>query len=153
MRGRYEVQAIALMEEIDARSKAFNGRIEADVARILSKAKAKRERSESALQESAPGKSDYTTSEASPVETKSPPEKGTDIAQVDDADKSETSAPDMLGFTGICAQCNASVPEGSKFCDVCGSSLEVVCPSCGTLNRNTARFCKSCGDSLGAEPT
>lgn len=47
-----------------------------------------------------------------------------------------------------CPNCNASVPEASKFCSECGSSLPRACPSCGHGNPARSKFCSECGASL-----
>jgi class 3 adenylate cyclase/tetratricopeptide (TPR) repeat protein len=50
----------------------------------------------------------------------------------------------------FCRHCNAENPDGARFCDGCGSALEVSCAACGGLNRTVARFCGQCGASLTA---
>src|SRR5262245_35953064 len=47
-----------------------------------------------------------------------------------------------------CPSCNASLKEGSKFCEHCGSALPRVCPTCGHANSAQARFCSECGAGL-----
>ncbi|MCH9011139.1 MAG: zinc-ribbon domain-containing protein [Chloroflexi bacterium] len=32
----------------------------------------------------------------------------------------------------VCSSCQASVPDGAKFCMSCGTAVAVVCPSCNT---------------------
>ncbi|MDP6357186.1 MAG: zinc-ribbon domain-containing protein, partial [Planctomycetota bacterium] len=50
-----------------------------------------------------------------------------------------------------CAQCNAELDDGAKFCIKCGTavSTEVACPSCSTVNEAGAKFCTNCGQVLG----
>ena len=43
-----------------------------------------------------------------------------------------------------CSNCGAENEPGQKFCDACGSALQLVCPTCGASNRPGARFCREC---------
>ena len=47
-----------------------------------------------------------------------------------------------------CSSCNEDNPEGSQFCESCGSRLAPVCPACGAEVSQDARFCKACGHEL-----
>ena len=53
-----------------------------------------------------------------------------------------------------CSQCGHENPEGTKFCQECGSRLQaeeptsVFCPSCGKENPAGTRFCGDCGERL-----
>jgi len=47
-----------------------------------------------------------------------------------------------------CPSCNASLKDGSKFCEHCGSALPRVCLTCGHANSAQARFCSECGTGL-----
>ena len=52
----------------------------------------------------------------------------------------------------ICPQCGASVPNGMKFCGVCGTSVEppkTVCANCGAEIPGGMRFCGICGTPVG----
>ena len=55
-----------------------------------------------------------------------------------------------------CPNCNAEVPENSKFCLECGSKIEllneneVICPACGKKTAK-GKFCMECGASLIAK--
>ena len=40
-----------------------------------------------------------------------------------------------------CPKCNHEVPEGSKFCNECGSRLQLTCPECNTINPPGSKFC------------
>jgi class 3 adenylate cyclase len=55
-----------------------------------------------------------------------------------------------LGFTMICPKCQTEMPEETKFCDECGSRLEIVCGQCNKVNRLGAKFCNECGQVLTA---
>ncbi|MBW1899090.1 MAG: AAA family ATPase, partial [Deltaproteobacteria bacterium] len=44
-----------------------------------------------------------------------------------------------------CPQCQVEVPEGAKFCNECGSKLEIICSKCGTINPPASKFCIECG--------
>lgn len=57
----------------------------------------------------------------------------------------------------ICKTCNATIPDGVKFCPRCGATSQeqatqqaavIVCPQCGAKNQATAKFCKADGYSL-----
>ncbi len=50
-----------------------------------------------------------------------------------------------------CSNCNHLNPEGARFCQNCGYSLETPCPNCGTSNNLAARFCQNCGRQLAGE--
>ena len=50
-----------------------------------------------------------------------------------------------------CKACNATVPEGSKFCQQCGKALPRACFSCGHVNLAQAKFCSECGASLNSD--
>ncbi len=51
-----------------------------------------------------------------------------------------------------CKSCGHINPEGTNFCQECGSRLqaqaEPVCPACGKVNRPGVRFCGECGSKL-----
>lgn len=59
-----------------------------------------------------------------------------------------------------CAACEASNPQGQKFCSACGAPLaspvsvsgpaavETTCPSCATVNPPGQAFCGQCGTRL-----
>ncbi|MBR4058553.1 MAG: zinc ribbon domain-containing protein [Lachnospiraceae bacterium] len=52
-----------------------------------------------------------------------------------------------------CSQCGHENPEGTKFCQECGSKLGVqnLCPACGAANAPGVKFCQECGSRLQAE--
>jgi adenylate cyclase len=45
----------------------------------------------------------------------------------------------------ICPSCQASTPDGSRFCNQCGASVVVICEACSTPNPAGSRFCVQCG--------
>src|SRR5713226_1350030 len=47
-----------------------------------------------------------------------------------------------------CASCQADNPPENRFCEQCGTPLEVRCPQCGASVRSGARFCGACGHRL-----
>jgi len=53
----------------------------------------------------------------------------------------------------LCPSCQADNPSGNRFCEQCGTPLEVRCPQCGAPVRPGVRFCGACGQRLtGLEP-
>src|SRR5215510_10149715 len=47
-----------------------------------------------------------------------------------------------------CPQCQHENREEARFCEACGSKLELCCPSCGHQVRPGAAFCDQCGTRL-----
>ena len=47
-----------------------------------------------------------------------------------------------------CASCGLENPEGTKFCEECGSKFIQACPGCGREVKPTAKFCGECGAPL-----
>ncbi|MBI3329624.1 MAG: AAA family ATPase [Nitrospinae bacterium] len=47
-----------------------------------------------------------------------------------------------------CPTCQHENRDGARFCEACGSQLELLCPVCGNPSRPGAAFCDSCGTSL-----
>ena len=47
-----------------------------------------------------------------------------------------------------CRNCQFENPPGMKFCNECGSKLEVICPHCSQSNLAGSKFCGECGQSL-----
>jgi adenylate cyclase len=50
-----------------------------------------------------------------------------------------------------CPQCQQENPAGARFCNGCGTRLEMACPACNHVNPSGSRFCNGCGDKLGVE--
>ncbi len=50
----------------------------------------------------------------------------------------------------VCPACRAENREGARFCNECGSALELRCPACGAGHRAGQKFCDECGAPLGA---
>ncbi len=48
----------------------------------------------------------------------------------------------------ICPNCGARVPDGMKFCGICGTRMIKVCRKCGCENDITMNFCTECGEKL-----
>jgi len=49
----------------------------------------------------------------------------------------------------VCSFCAHSNPEGSKFCNACGSQLNLrPCSRCAAINPDSAAWCSQCGASL-----
>lgn len=68
--------------------------------------------------------------------------------------------PQILGQAGkqgggetvlLCSNCQAKVPQGSKFCPNCGIKFGegVPCPNCKNPVPGGAKFCPHCGQDLG----
>ena len=51
-----------------------------------------------------------------------------------------------------CPNCSHENRPGAKFCENCGTQLDLKCPNCGTTNRPGAKFCDNCGTRLSGEP-
>jgi len=47
-----------------------------------------------------------------------------------------------------CPQCRYDNPGGARFCNKCGSKMELACPQCGKANPPDSNFCNGCGQSL-----
>jgi class 3 adenylate cyclase len=50
-----------------------------------------------------------------------------------------------------CAQCNAELVEGKRFCHACGAAVSRRCGSCGADVGAQFRFCTDCGKPLTAD--
>lgn len=48
----------------------------------------------------------------------------------------------------VCPKCHEFVPEGMRFCGICGAPMVKVCPSCGAENEPRMNFCTECGTKL-----
>jgi RNA polymerase subunit RPABC4/transcription elongation factor Spt4 len=49
-----------------------------------------------------------------------------------------------------CPRCNSQVPQGSNYCNICGTPLNQpvvlrICPRCKTRITADAHFCPECG--------
>ncbi len=51
-----------------------------------------------------------------------------------------------------CPQCRQENPEGARFCNSCGNSLEALCGACAHSNPAGSRFCNGCGARLDGGP-
>ena len=52
-----------------------------------------------------------------------------------------------------CPNCQSGNPESAKFCNECGSKLEITCPSCGKISPLSSKFCSECGQKItGVSP-
>jgi class 3 adenylate cyclase/tetratricopeptide (TPR) repeat protein len=47
-----------------------------------------------------------------------------------------------------CPKCQFKNVDGAKFCNECGSKLEVSCSKCGKPNPPGSKFCNECGNAL-----
>ena len=50
-----------------------------------------------------------------------------------------------------CPSCQFENPAGAKFCNNCGSKLDMPCLNCGTANPPGSKFCNECGQRLEKE--
>jgi ribosomal protein L40E len=52
-------------------------------------------------------------------------------------------------WSGGCPLCEHVNPPGAKFCNACGTAIDLVpCPSCGAVNDPTATSCHQCAAAL-----
>ncbi len=51
----------------------------------------------------------------------------------------------------LCAACNATLAEGSRFCAACGAPVAPRCPGCGAEASPADKFCAACGAGLGGD--
>jgi len=51
-----------------------------------------------------------------------------------------------------CPGCGRGNRADARFCDSCGSALEVTCARCDRELRAGARFCDGCGAEVGGAP-
>ncbi len=49
-----------------------------------------------------------------------------------------------------CPKCQSENESGAKFCNECGTKLELACPLCGKANPPGSKFCNKCGQQLSA---
>jgi Double zinc ribbon len=47
-----------------------------------------------------------------------------------------------------CPSCKFDNPSAARFCEQCGTALEVKCPRCSATVSAGARFCGACGNQL-----
>jgi class 3 adenylate cyclase/tetratricopeptide (TPR) repeat protein len=47
-----------------------------------------------------------------------------------------------------CPKCQFENLDSAKFCNECGSKLEIACSSCGKVNPLNSKFCNECGHNL-----
>ena len=47
-----------------------------------------------------------------------------------------------------CPECQSENPARSKFCNECGSKLDIACLNCNTVNPAGSKFCNGCGHNL-----
>lgn len=76
--------------------------------------------------------------------------------------KADKAAAPVVVEAGLlrCQSCGASNPEGTGFCQSCGTKLEVpapvapvevaTCPACGCQNPVGTQFCQGCGKDITA---
>lgn len=50
-----------------------------------------------------------------------------------------------------CSNCGAELPQGGKFCPMCGQAVSDRCSACGAELAAGAKFCHMCGAAVGAE--
>jgi len=47
-----------------------------------------------------------------------------------------------------CPECQSANPADARFCNKCGSQLEIACPNCSKANPPDSNFCNGCGHNL-----
>jgi ribosomal protein L40E len=63
-------------------------------------------------------------------------------------DLSANNIPSVANAKTVCVQCRHINPDGSKFCNECGSQLSSLCSKCGSSNPPDAKFCNQCGSKI-----
>lgn len=54
----------------------------------------------------------------------------------------------------ICQHCGNPLPEGAKFCSICGHpQAQLTCSNCGTPLEPNTLFCSNCGTPVGTDTT
>lgn len=54
----------------------------------------------------------------------------------------------------ICQHCGNPLPEGAKFCSICGQpQAQLTCSNCGTPLEPNTLFCSNCGTPVGTDTT
>ncbi len=53
----------------------------------------------------------------------------------------------------LCTRCQHDNPADAKFCNGCGTRLQLVCPQCQHVNPAGSRFCGQCASQLSASST
>lgn len=48
----------------------------------------------------------------------------------------------------LCPNCHTKIPNGSKFCNHCGTKINNKCPNCGADIIDGSAFCADCGQKL-----
>src|SRR5262245_41425661 len=51
----------------------------------------------------------------------------------------------------LCSQCGHDNKDGAKFCNECGTKLEIACPACATVNPHGSKFCNECATPLARQ--
>ena len=76
-------------------------------------------------------------------------------AQAAEAEREKAAKEALAART--CPNCGFENPEGTKFCQECGTKLgqpkQNTCPNCGAENAPGVKFCQECGTKLQIEPT
>jgi membrane protease subunit (stomatin/prohibitin family) len=62
------------------------------------------------------------------------------------------AAPAAAGSALTCANCNAGLAAGAKFCAECGTPTQKHCTNCNAMVSANAKFCAECGTPTAAPP-
>ncbi len=75
------------------------------------------------------------------------------IAGMDEEKKADEAAKAAIEAQSRCPNCDYQNPEGTKFCQECGTKLGAVakphCSNCGAELESGTRFCGECGTKQG----
>jgi membrane protease subunit (stomatin/prohibitin family) len=69
-------------------------------------------------------------------------------ASVPQGSKFCPSCGEKMGGGVPCPKCKADVPANSKFCPNCGQSMQAACPKCKAVIAPGTKFCPSCGEKI-----
>lgn len=76
------------------------------------------------------------------------------VDEIKKAEEEKARAEEEARAARTCKECGHENPEGTKFCQQCGTKMGArnLCPSCGAENAPGVKFCQQCGTKMEAAP-